>query len=364
MIPLGSVNHENRVPSLSARRPKRTQIPFAYGQVGPFVVKILKFIVLRRTRFGIWRVRFRSRVGGFIVFFSNVFLIGEVEVFTRIGIVVKPNAPNAIALTKELTAWLYHRKRQVYLDEAIAGEVSDSIPVPAGKIGHQIELLIVLGGDGTILTAVRDLEGKDVPILGVNVGGLGFLTEITLEELYPAMEQILKGKMTTEKRMKLCAKVFRKEEPVGEYTVLNDVVISKSVLARLIHLRNSINGAYVTTYRGDGVIISTPTGSTAYSLAAAGPIVYPTMDSILITPICPHTLTNRPLVIPERATVEFTLESKESDVRLTLDGQVGSPLLPFDRVVITKAQNHVLFIKSPSRDYFEILRTKLKWGER
>ncbi len=328
------------------------------------MVKILKFIVPGRTRFEIRQVRFRSCAGGSIVPFSNAFLIGEVGVVTRIGIFVKPNAPNAIALTQDLTAWLLHRKREVYLDETIAGQVSDSIPVSGGRIGHQIELLIVLGGDGTLLSAVRDLEGKDVPILGVNVGGLGFLTEITLEELYPAMEQILKGKMVTEKRMKLCAKVFRQEEPVGEYTVLNDVVISKSVLARLIHLRNSINGAYVTTYRGDGVIISTPTGSTAYSLAAAGPIVYPTMDSILITPICPHTLTNRPLVIPEQATVEFTLESKESDVRLTLDGQVGSALLPFDRVAITKAQNHVVFIKSPSRDYFEILRTKLKWGER
>ena len=288
----------------------------------------------------------------------------EVGVITRIGIVVKPNAPNAIAFTQELTAWLVQRKRQVYLDEEIAGQVTDSIPLSGGKMGQTIELLIVLGGDGTLLSAVRDLAGKAVPILGVNLGGLGFLTEVTLEEIYPAMEQILEGKMVTEKRMKLCARVFRQEKPVEEYTVLNDVVISKSVLARLIHLRNSINGAYVTTYRGDGIIISTPTGSTAYSLAAAGPIVYPTMDSILITPICPHTLTNRPLVIPEGAVVEFILESKEGDVRLTLDGQVGSALLPFDRVVITKAQHHVLFIKSSSRDYFEILRNKLKWGER
>jgi NAD+ kinase len=288
----------------------------------------------------------------------------EVGVLTRVGIIVKPNAPNAITLTQELTIWLLHHKCQVYLDEAIAGQVHDSIPCPRREIRNNIELLVVLGGDGTLLSAVRDLEEKDVPILGVNVGGLGFLTEITLEELYPAMEQILKGKMVTEKRMKLSTKVFRQEEPVEEYSVLNDVVISKSVLARIIRLRNSINGAYVTTYLGDGVIISTPTGSTAYSLAAAGPIVYPTMDSILITPICPHTLTHRPLVIPEQATVEFILESKESDVRLTLDGQVGSALLPFDRVVVTKARNHALFIRSSSRDHFEILRTKLKWGER
>jgi NAD+ kinase len=142
------------------------------------------------------------------------------------------------------------------------------------------------------------------------------------------------------------------------------VVITKSVLARIINLRNHINGAYVTTYRGDGIIISTPTGSTAYSLAAGGPIIYPTLDSILITPICPHTLTNRPLLIPDQAMIEFILESEESDVSLTLDGQVGFPLRPFDRVVITKAKDPVLFIKSPFKEYVEILRTKLKWGER
>jgi NAD+ kinase len=208
------------------------------------------------------------------------------------------------------------------------------------------------------------MEGENVPILGVNLGGLGFLTEITLDELYPILERTLEGKIEADKRMRLCATVIRQGKTVGEYSVLNDVVISKSVLARIIHLRNSINGAYVTTYRGDGVIICTPTGSTAYSLAAGGPIVYPTMDSVLITPICPHTLTNRPLLIPDRATVEFILETEESDVRLTLDGQVGSALLPFDQVIITKAKNHVFFIKSPFKDYFQILRTKLKWGER
>jgi NAD+ kinase len=208
------------------------------------------------------------------------------------------------------------------------------------------------------------MEGENVPILGVNLGGLGFLTETTLEELYPVLDKILEGKAEVEKRMKLCATVLRQSQRVGEYSVLNDVVISKSVLARIIHLRNSINGAYVTTYRGDGVIISTPTGSTAYSLAAGGPIIYPSMDSILITPICPHALTNRPLLIPDRATVEFTLESEEGDVQLTFDGQVGCALNPFDKVIVTKAKDHVFFIKSPFKDYFQILRTKFKWGER
>jgi len=232
------------------------------------------------------------------------------------------------------------------------------------EMGRLIDFLIVLGGDGTLLSAVRDMAGKNVPILGVNLGGLGFLTEITLEELYPVLGQVLEGKMEIESRMKLKAQVIRGGELIGEYTVLNDAVITKSVLARIINIKSSINGAYVTTYRGDGVIISTPTGSTAYSLAAGGPIVYPTLDSILITPICPHALTNRPLLVPDRVKVEFKLESEESDVRLTLDGQVGCPLQPFDQVLVSKAPDSVSFIRSPFKDYFQILRTKFKWGER
>ncbi|MBM4332092.1 MAG: NAD(+) kinase [Deltaproteobacteria bacterium] len=282
----------------------------------------------------------------------------------RIGIVVKPNKPDAIALASDLVGWLGQRNIQVFLDEAIAQTVNHSLSCPRSEISRLVDLLIVLGGDGTLLSAVRAMEGNNIPILGVNLGGLGFLTEITLEELYPVLGQILAGKMETKRRMKLCATVLRRGERVNTYPVLNDVVITKGVLARIINLRNCIDGAYVTTYRGDGVIISTPTGSTAYSLAAGGPIVYPSMDSILITPICPHTLTNRPLLISDRATVEFTLESEESDVHLTLDGQVGYPLHPFDQVLVTKAKDYVVFVKSPFKDYFEILRTKLKWGER
>jgi NAD+ kinase len=282
----------------------------------------------------------------------------------RFGIVVKPNKPDALSLAKELIGWLAKRNVQVYVDEAIGPEINHPLQCPRSEISRWVDHLIVLGGDGTLLSAVRAMEGENVPILGVNLGGLGFLTETTLEELYPVLDKILEGKVEVEKRMKLCATVLRQSQRVGEYSVLNDVVISKSVLARIIHLRNSINGAYVTTYRGDGVIISTPTGSTAYSLAAGGPIIYPSMDSILITPICPHALTNRPLLIPDRATVEFTLESEEGDVQLTFDGQVGCTLNPFDKVIVTKAKDHVFFIKSPFKDYFQILRTKFKWGER
>lgn len=282
----------------------------------------------------------------------------------RVGIILKPNKTEALELAKELTTWFHQRHGQVFLDEQIAPLINNSLPCPRAEMSRLIDFLIVLGGDGTLLSAVRDMAGKDVPILGVNLGGLGFLTEITLEELYPVLGQILEGKMEIERRMKLKAQVIRGGELVGEYTVLNDAVITKSVLARIINIKSTINGAYVTTYRGDGVIISTPTGSTAYSLAAGGPIVYPTLDSILITPICPHALTNRPLLVPDRVKVEFKLESEESDVRLTLDGQVGCPLQPFDHVIVTKASDSVSFIRSPFKDYFQILRTKFKWGER
>jgi len=283
---------------------------------------------------------------------------------SRIGIITKRNKPEAISITKKLIEWLGRRNIQVYVDEEISREINHPLSCPLSEINKWVNLIIILGGDGTLLSAARALEDEHIPILGVNLGGLGFLTEITLEELFPVLERMIEGKVETEKRMKLCAAVLRNGQRVGEYSVLNDVVINKSVLARIIDLRTCINGIYVTTYRGDGVIISTPTGSTAYSLSAGGPIVYPSMDSILITPICPHTLTNRPLLIPNNATVELTLESEESDVRLTLDGQVGCALHPFDRVFVTRAKNHVLFIKSPFKDYFQILRTKLKWGER
>jgi NAD+ kinase len=278
--------------------------------------------------------------------------------------VLKPNKPDALSLAREVLQWMAKHQVEIMLEEGVAKELDHPLFCLRSEMGGRIDFLIVLGGDGTLLSAVRDLGDRQVPILGVNLGGMGFLTEITLDELFQVLEQLLKGTLRTEMRKRLAVSVFHNGKKLCEYCVLNDGVITKGVLARIIHLRMSIDGHDVTTYHGDGVIISTPTGSTAYSLAAGGPIVYPTMDTILITPICPHTLTNRPLLIPDRARVEFTLESRESDVHLTLDGQVGCPLHPFDRVAITQAAHPVVFIKSPFKDYFEILRTKLKWGER
>lgn len=223
--------------------------------------------------------------------------------------------------------------------------------------------MIVLGGDGTFLGAARWIKNRNVPILGVNVGGLGFLTDFSLHELFPVLEKILSGKFETEKRMMLTSTIIRKDKTLAEYSVLNDVVITKAAIARIIDLETSINGHYLTTFKADGLITSTPTGSTAYSMAAGGPIVFPSLQAIILTPICPHTLTNRPILVPDSAEITVAIKSRKEGIFLTFDGQVGQRLKAGDVVKIKK--DHFLnMIKSPFKDYFEVLRTKLRWGER
>jgi NAD+ kinase len=225
-------------------------------------------------------------------------------------------------------------------------------------------MIIVLGGDGTLLSVARLVRDYEVPILGVNLGGLGFLTEITLEELYRVVERVVQGDFTTDERVVLNASVIRRGERMAEFIVLNDAVINKGALARIIDLETTINGEYLTTFKSDGLILSTPTGSTAYNLSAGGPIVYPSLHCIIITPICPHTLTNRPIVIPDDVEIRATLKTKQQEVILTLDGQLGFTLEFEDVVEVKKAEGHILLIKSPYRHYFEVLREKLKWGGR
>jgi NAD+ kinase len=198
----------------------------------------------------------------------------------------------------------------------------------------------------------------------VNLGGLGFLTEITLEELYRVLERVLNGDFVTDERVALTVGVIRRGEKLAEFIVLNDAVINKGALARIIDIETTINGEYLTTYKSDGLIISTPTGSTAYNLSAGGPIVYPSLHCIIITPICSHTLTNRPIMIPDDVEVRAILKSKQQEVLLTLDGQQGFVLEFGDTVEVKKAEGRILLIKSPYRHYFEVLREKLKWGER
>jgi len=279
----------------------------------------------------------------------------------KIGIIAKGNKPEAIQVVKELVGWLKDRKVECFVDPDIAKAVSHPA-LDKQDMAGAVEMVVVLGGDGTLLAAARALQKKQVPILGVNLGGLGFLTEITLAELYPMLEAILHGAYKTDERMLLEARVWRKKKVVDTFTVLNDVVINKGALARIIELETSVDQAHLTTFRSDGLIICTPTGSTGYSLSAGGPIVYPSLHSIIITPICPHTMTNRPIIVPKEAVINVTLCSMDQEVFLTLDGQVGFKMELHDRVEIKKGEGFIRLIKSPSRGYFEVLRQKLMWG--
>jgi NAD+ kinase len=252
----------------------------------------------------------------------------------------------------------------VYLEDEVAGEFKGTTGCPKEALPSRVEGIIVLGGDGTLLSVVRLMGENQVPILGVNLGGLGFLTEITLDNLYKVLEGLIQGDYKCHRRMTLHIDVVREGEMVANFTVLNDAVINKGTLARIIDLETTINDEYLTTFKADGVIISTPTGSTAYSLSAGGPIVYPSLQTIVITPICPHTLTNRPIIIPDDAIIKATLNSRNEEVILTLDGQVGFSLNFGDTVEVRKGGNAILLIESPYKSYFEVLRTKLRWGER
>jgi NAD+ kinase len=288
----------------------------------------------------------------------------------RIGIIAKQNKPEAVAIVRNLMEWLQPKKVEVYIEEEMENLLT---PHPSGtnlyvmgkkEIPSQAEMIIVLGGDGTLLSVARLVGDHEVPILGVNLGGLGFLTEITLEELYRVLERVIQGDFVTDERVVLNAAVIRRGERLAEFVVLNDAVINKGALARIIDLEATINGEYLTTFKSDGLIISTPTGSTAYNLSAGGPIVYPSLHCMIITPICPHTLTNRPIVIPDDVEIRAFLKTKQQEVILTLDGQQGFSLEYEDVVEVRKAEGRILLIKSPYRHYFELLREKLKWGGR
>ena len=274
----------------------------------------------------------------------------------RLAIITKKDKPDAREAGRALQAWFKERGLEAF---HLVNEPDPNIPpLPPG-----VEFIVVMGGDGTLLSVARHYGQKAIPLLGVNVGGLGFLTEISLNELNPSMEQVLAGRYEVEERLVLTATLFREGAPIWREHVLNDAVINKGALARIAELTTWIDAEYLTTYRADGLIIATPTGSTAYTLSAGGPIVYPTLRHLILLPICSHTLSNRPLILPETATVAVSLDEKGQDVYLTLDGQVGQALQPGDRVEICRAPHHLKLVKSPHRSYFEILRTKLGWGE-
>ncbi len=280
-----------------------------------------------------------------------------------VGIIFKHDHERARREAHKLSRWLQDRGVAVHLEEIGArgpayggGEGPSAIP-------GDVRWIVVLGGDGTLLGAARQVGRYGTPILGVNLGGLGFLTGIPLEELYPAIELMLSGGLKTESRVMLETVVRRAETEVCRFQVLNDAVINKSTLARIIDLDVSINEEFLTTFRADGLIISTPTGSTAYNLSAGGPILYPTLENIILTPICPFTLTNRPIIIPDTASVAITMgKASEETVVLTFDGQVGFDLAYRDQVVIRKSREKIKLLRPPGHSYFGVLRTKLMWG--
>lgn len=282
----------------------------------------------------------------------------------KVGIIAKTQHRMAGESLKKISGWLKDRGIEVYMDKDTSGVIGEKSHYKRAEIPSLTGLIIVLGGDGTLLSVARLIEERDVPILGVNLGSLGFLTEIGMDELYPVLENVIRGDFTVENRIMLDVFIYREGKMVANYCALNDVVINRGTLARIVYLEIKINGLYVTTYRSDGLIIATPTGSTAYSLAAGGPIVYPTMNALILSPICPHTLTNRPIVIPDDVKIEINLITPDEGALATLDGQVGYSLNYRDSIEVRKAKNTIKLIQSPGKNYYEVLRKKLKWGER
>ena len=285
-----------------------------------------------------------------------------------IGILARPGLQEAGPAVRDLVAWLRERKVPVVLDEATAAlggdAASTSCRVTSGReVAKAADALVVLGGDGTLLAASRLLD-RTVPLLGVNFGSLGFLTEIGLSDLYPALQAVLEGRYEHEERQLLHAVARRagKEEVRAE--VLNDVVITKAGPSRIIELEVTVDGEFVSAFRADGLIVSSPTGSTAYNLAAGGPILHPSLAAVVLTPICPHMLTNRPLVLADRSTIEVRLrDGRGVEVYTAFDGQQSFALADGDTVTVTASDRRLRLVKVPGREYYEVLRTKLKWGE-
>jgi NAD+ kinase len=280
-----------------------------------------------------------------------------------IGILTKPKFPDVKHILKDLVSWLRERQKEVLLDSKTAQLIGESGTYQKPQIAARADMLLVLGGDGTMLNAARLVEERGIPILGVNMGGLGFLTEVSVDQLYPMLEKVFAADYHLEERLMLRARIDRHGEHVAHASVLNDVVVSKGTLARMIEIQISINGQFVTRLRGDGLIVSTPTGSTAYSLSAGGPIINPSVQALILTPICPHTLTHRPLLIPSNVSLEVMLAGKDEGAMTTFDGQVGVAMTQGDTVAMNVSDHLTKLIRFPDRTYYDVLRRKLKWGD-
>ncbi len=281
-----------------------------------------------------------------------------------VGLIAKPGVPEAAELVPRLFAWLSERGIRVRCDEQAAayGVCEDVMPRP--EVPEGCDLLIVLGGDGTLLSAARAIGRREIPLFPVNLGGLGFLTAITIDEVFPELERALTGQHRVGRRRFLHAEVRRGEDVVASYDALNDVVLTKAAIARMIDLDTYVDTQMVAAYKADGLIVCTPTGSTAYSLSAGGPIIFPSVPAICVTPICPHMLTNRPVIVPATSVVKVLNHGEDGAVFLTIDGQIGEPLLNGDWVVCHSANFALQLVRPPRMRFFDVLRAKLKWGER
>jgi len=280
-----------------------------------------------------------------------------------VGIISKPGSSAALQLVPELLKWLADRGIQARYDDQTAQYVGRNDGLPRDDVPDGTQLVIVLGGDGTLLSAARAIGGREIPIFPVNVGGLGFLTAITIEELYPELERALRNEHRIAARRMLACHLVRNDKVIAEYEALNDVVLTKAALARMIDLETHVDSHFVCTYKADGLIVSTPTGSTAYSLSAGGPIIFPSVDALCITPICPHTLTNRPVLVPGSSNIHVISLSQDSTF-LTIDGQIGEPVQYGDKIFCRASEHSVQLIRPPRMLFFDVLRAKLKWGER
>jgi NAD+ kinase len=281
-----------------------------------------------------------------------------------VGIMSKPGIPHASAIVPQLIAWLTERRIQSRVDQETAFYLGHTDGLPRAEVPDGAQLVIVLGGDGTLLSAARAVAGRVIPLFPVNLGGLGFLTAITLDQLYPELERALRNEQRIVPRRMLHGELLRHSEPVKSYEALNDVVIAKTQIARMIDLETHVDSQYVSTFKADGLIVATPTGSTAYSLSAGGPIVYPAVAAICITPVCPHMLTNRPVLVPDTSVIEIICMAGDGEAFLTVDGQVGAPLMHGDRLICRSSPHSVHLIRPPKMFFFDVLRQKLKWGER
>ncbi len=280
-----------------------------------------------------------------------------------VGILTKPKFPEDKSTLQDVVTWLRARSIDVILDTTSAMLLGEQGGYQKTQLASKADVLLVLGGDGTMLNAARLAGERSIPILGVNMGGLGFLTEVRVENLYPSLERVFANDFVLDERLMLRTDIHRHGETVAQGVVLNDVVISKGTLARMIELKIAIQGRFVTNLRGDGLIVSSPTGSTAYSLSAGGPVIDPAVQSLILTPICPHTLTHRPLIVPGNAEIEVTLTSKDDGAMATLDGQVGVAITQGDTVVIQTSEHRTRLIRFPESNYYDVLREKLKWGD-